>query len=87
MPEALAISGIIVLIRLAFGYLRIAQRLDLGFPFRLALSLERRDVARLIRKDDGWIPPHDEHGCDSKPSAIPRNLRYVQPHAYPPDPT
>jgi hypothetical protein len=49
-----------------------AQRLDLGFPLRLALSVKRREVARLIRKDDGWVPPDDEHGGDSKPSAIPR---------------
>ena len=70
---------------LALRYLHIAQRLDLGFPLRLALSLKRRDVARLIRKDDGRVSPDDEHGCDSKLSAVPRNLRYVQPHPYPPD--
>jgi hypothetical protein len=79
-PEALAISGIIVLIRLAFRYLHIAPRFDLGFPLRFALSFKRRDVARVIREDDGWAPPDGEHGRDSKPSAIPRNLRYVQTH-------
>jgi len=86
-PEALAISRVIVLIRLAFRDLRIAQRLNLGFPLRLAFSLERPDVARLIRKDDGWVPPDDERGCNSKPSAIPRIPGYVQTHPYPPDPT
>jgi hypothetical protein len=69
------------LIRLAFGYLRIAQRLDLGFSLRLALSLKRSDVARLIRKDDCWIPPDNEHRRDGNPSAIPRNLRYLQAHS------
>jgi hypothetical protein len=41
-----------VLIRFAFGDLHIAQRFDLGFPLRLALGFKRRDVARLIGKDD-----------------------------------
>jgi hypothetical protein len=56
LPETLAICGIIVLIRLAFGYLRIAQRLDLGFPLRLALSFKRGDVARLIRQTTAGFP-------------------------------
>jgi hypothetical protein len=87
-PEALAITGIIVLIRFAFRYLYIAQRLDFGFPLRLALSFKRRDIARSIRKDEGWgSPPGDEHGCDGNSSAIARNLRCVRPqHPYPPDP-
>jgi hypothetical protein len=41
--------------RIELPYLRIAQRLDLGFPLRLALSFKRRDVARSIRKDEGWV--------------------------------
>jgi hypothetical protein len=79
-PEALAISWIVVLIRLAFRYLRIPQRLDLGFPLRLALSFKGRNAARLICKDDSRVSPRDKHDRDSELSAIPGNLRYVQPH-------
>jgi hypothetical protein len=55
---------------LCFGYLRIAQWLDLGFPLRLALGFERRDVARMICTCDGWDPPNNEYRSDGQHRVI-----------------
>jgi hypothetical protein len=84
LPKALAVGGIIVRIRLAFGDLRLAQRLDLRFALSFAPRLKRNYITLPIGQHAERSSQQHERGGESKRAGNPGIISCALLHPLPP---